>query len=475
MAVRNGQLPAYIIDNAMINFQPLNTGLEGYTKGIKEAGVSTAQINAANAMQAGDFERAASETARSGDVVGGMALRRHPGEMRAQEDAARTRETQMMAGRAQSLLGITDPTERRTRSAEWLNSDPRFAEAAKARGLDINNPDSILQGIVSEARGYRDPGETAHRAAQTNLANSQARLANSQAEQGGKSEALVRYGYYVNQETSSGRTPMSFIDYEKALKTAGATAVTVDTRNENAFAREAGTQQAKILSEIVQSANTSRELVGDLNSLRDLASQFQTGVPADLTRRLGPYADALGIKIDGLSPIQAYQSIIDRMAPRMRVPGSGATSDFDARQFLSSLPQLANTPGGNQVIVNTFQALQDHRLQAGEIAARALSNEISAAEANRLIRALPDPFTAFVQSTGRAPTAPQQGQRPPVQPGQQPAPQQQSRPPQQTQQPNAPADPAAALGAARAAISQGANRSAVEQRLRDAGIDPSGL
>lgn len=173
MATR-GQLPAYFIDNAMVNFQPLASAIDGYREGMGVAGKSVAQINAANAMQAGDFERAASETARSGDVSGAMSLRRHPGEMRAQEDAARARETQMMAGRAQSLLGITDPTQRRAEADRWFASDPRFAAARAARGGDPNDVDGFLGDIVAEARGYRDPSETALREAQTRKANAEA-------------------------------------------------------------------------------------------------------------------------------------------------------------------------------------------------------------------------------------------------------------------------------------------------------------
>lgn len=173
MAIRNGQLPAYRIDNAMINFQPLSSALDGYREGIGVAGKSTAQINAANAMQAGDYDRAAAYTAESGDVSGAMALRRHPGEMRAQEDAARTREVQRLAGRAQEVLAITDPAQRLAEASRLFSSDRRFEGMLREHGYDGQNPDPILRGIVSEARGYRDPGETAHRQAQTRALNAQ--------------------------------------------------------------------------------------------------------------------------------------------------------------------------------------------------------------------------------------------------------------------------------------------------------------
>lgn len=180
--VARAPLPAYAIENAMVNFQPLDRALEGYSRGIKEAGVSTAQINAANAMQAGDFERAASETARSGDVAGAVSLRRHPGEMRAQEDAARKRETEMMAGRAQTLMGIADPNQRRAEAERWFASDPRFAAARAARGGDPNDVDGFLGAIVSEARGVQDPLANDRTRAQTDLARAQADQARAHGE-----------------------------------------------------------------------------------------------------------------------------------------------------------------------------------------------------------------------------------------------------------------------------------------------------
>lgn len=425
MATRPVILPAYNAhENAMINFQPVQQALAGYTRGLETAGRSTAQINAANAMQAGDFETAAAETARSGDVPGAMALRRHPGEMRAQADQEQQRLVARMAGRAQEILGITDPARRMAEAANFLSSDPRFATAARAMGLDPANPDPILQAIVGEARGYESPTQRGLVQAQTRAADAQARLANAQADLGGRSEALTTYHFYAQQEAAQGRQPKSFGDWDMERRRAAATNVSIDQRGPQAFQTEAGKLQAKAFDEMVAGGRQASEMMADLHALRDLGAQITTGVPAELTRRLGPYAEALGVQITGLAPAQAYQAIVDRLAPRMRAPGSGATSDFEGRQFLRALPSLANTPEGNALISQTFEALQRHRLQAADIASRALNNEIEPAEANRLIRDLPDPWTAYRQYAGRAPTrtGPPSATTPPPTAAQPPAP-----------------------------------------------------
>ena len=45
----------------------------------------------------------------------------------------------------------------------------------------------------------------------------------------------------------------------------------------------------------------------------------------------------------------------------MRVVGSGATSDFEARLFSSATANMANTPQANKVLVKSMQALVDRR------------------------------------------------------------------------------------------------------------------
>jgi hypothetical protein len=222
---------------------------------------------------------------------------------------------------------------------------------------------------------------------------------------GPKQPELVKdYNFYSEQETKAERQPKSFGDWDLARKSAAAQTVNINPNAELEFKKKASGVQAERFGDIVKKGETAREMIGDLSSLADLAKQFETGVPAQLTQMLGPYAEALGIKIDNLGPIQAYQSIVDRLAPRMRVPGSGATSDFDARQFLRSMPQLGNMPEGNQVIRDTLQAIQESHIAASEIASRALAEEITPQQAEKELRALPDPFSKWKASRGTAPT-----------------------------------------------------------------------
>lgn len=210
-----------------------------------------------------------------------------------------------------------------------------------------------------------------------------------------KSDAIQQYEYYRNEESSAGRAPKSMEEWQKGLKAAGATAISIDQKGEASFAKEVGTQQAKRYNELVEGGLKAKQKRADLQILQDIGSNLQTGKTAEVMNALGPYAEALGIKIEGLPEMQAFDAIVNKLAPQMRAVGSGATSDFEMRGFLKSLPSLGKTPEGNALIQSTFEALHQTEIAASEIASRAMAGEISPKEAEKLLRDLPDPLEAF--------------------------------------------------------------------------------
>jgi hypothetical protein len=169
--------------------------------------------------------------------------------------------------------------------------------------------------------------------------------------------------------------------------------------NSGAFGKKADELAATRLGDIVTGGQGAAQFMGDIQTLAALGAQVDTGKGAEIMNTLGPYAQALGIDIAGLPEGQAYQAIIDRLAPQMRPVGAGATSDFDARQFLSSLPGLGKTPEGNAIIMQTLSAVQEHKMAAAEIAGLAFAPKeaggITWQEAEKRIRELPNPYEGF--------------------------------------------------------------------------------
>lgn len=184
------------------------------------------------------------------------------------------------------------------------------------------------------------------------------------------------------------------------------TRLNIDQRQETAFTQAAGRENAQRYSKIAEQGYQASAMVGDLNTLREIGGRITTGKTAQIKEALGPWASVLDVKIDGLDDLQAYKAIVARMAPRMRIPGSGAQSDFELRQFLEQMPSLGRTPGGNEIVANTLQALAEHQRAAGDIASRALAGELKPRDAERLIRELPDPMTMWRKSRGASPAAP---------------------------------------------------------------------
>jgi hypothetical protein len=134
----------------------------------------------------------------------------------------------------------------------------------------------------------------------------------------------------------------------------------------------------------------------DIDVLSDLSAKIGTvGATGAVVQALGPYANALGIKIDGLPDIEAFSSVISRVAPTMRPPGSGATSDFEFKQFLNALPKLSQTTEGRQAIINQLGALADYNIAVGQISEASLAGEMDRQEARKRVEALGNPMNLW--------------------------------------------------------------------------------
>jgi hypothetical protein len=194
----------------------------------------------------------------------------------------------------------------------------------------------------------------------------------------------------------SQRNP-AFKNYKVDLKRAGAISnnVTIDQKGEGAFSKTAGEIQAKRFDELAAEAPAARQMLSDVETLRTLGSQIDTGKGAEAKAKFGPYAESLGIKVDGLSEIQAYEAIVNRLAPALRVKGSGAQSDYELKNFLKSLPSLGNTPGGNEITSQVLQGLYENKRRAAEIGAAALNGRINREKAEQMLNDLPDPMAGY--------------------------------------------------------------------------------
>ena len=202
----------------------------------------------------------------------------------------------------------------------------------------------------------------------------------------------------------------AFKQYKTDLKRAGAiqNQVMIDQKGESEFSKVAANSQAKRFDEFAAEGQTAKQMVSDIATLTDLGKNIGTGKSAEFKAAIGPYAESIGIKIDKLDDIQAYEAVVNRIAPNLRVKGSGAQSDLELKNFLKSLPSLGNTPEGNNIASSVLTGLQENKIRAAEIGSKALTGEITRSDAEKKLRELPDPMTGYreyMKANRGAPTA----------------------------------------------------------------------
>jgi hypothetical protein len=180
------------------------------------------------------------------------------------------------------------------------------------------------------------------------------------------------------------------LEIEKQLK--ASTTVTVDQKGEGELSKTLGKGLGERVNDIAKEGDAARTDLAMVGQLRDLGAAVKTGGPAAVQGWLASH----GIKVgDNVGAVEAYSSIVDKLTPSQRVPGSGASSDLDVKMFKNSLPKLINTPEGNEIIQNTLAGVAQYKLERAAIADRVQAGEMTAKEGIKLIRDLPNPYANF--------------------------------------------------------------------------------
>lgn len=177
---------------------------------------------------------------------------------------------------------------------------------------------------------------------------------------------------------------------------AGTKIINEGQKGETKFEEELGKDQAKRFNGYIAEGDAAQGRLADIQTLRETSRRLGSqGSSANLKATIGPYAESLGIKVEGLSDIQLYESITNRLAPTLRAPGSGSTSDIEFKGFQRAIGPLSNTPAAREMILDTFEAASRNDLARADIASRLAQKEITRGQAEREIRALPNPLEGF--------------------------------------------------------------------------------
>ncbi len=170
--------------------------------------------------------------------------------------------------------------------------------------------------------------------------------------------------------------------------------------DEEAVRGALGKKEGEAWSAYIDAGSTSAGTMQDMQ----LLDQLITMAPQ------GPIEGRLAQAFPGVSSAaDAFQSVVKRVAPTLRAPGSGATSDIEYDGMLKSLPQLSSRPEANAAISGMMKAKAQINVERAE-AVRAYQNgELSLADTRRKIseiesRSIMTPeLKALLDATGPAP------------------------------------------------------------------------
>ena len=215
--------------------------------------------------------------------------------------------------------------------------------------------------------------------------------------------SVQEYLFYADQAAASGQTPLPYDQWDMARKAAGASRTSVDVSTgggkfEEAFAKG----DAETIGTVYDAGLAATRNLGRIDQLEALLQE----APSGMGGRLAQIAGEWGLAVDGTDAVQAAQAMINSLVPEQRPPGSGPMSDADLELFKQSLPRIINTPGGNQLIVDTMRAIAQYDAQGADIVQRLRSGEIDRATAFQMLQQRQNPLATFKGQTGAPAAAP---------------------------------------------------------------------
>jgi hypothetical protein len=171
----------------------------------------------------------------------------------------------------------------------------------------------------------------------------------------------------------------TFMDYQLELKKAGAASNFEPP--EAALQKKMMEKTGEAFSAILDSGRAASSQLQDLNILQELATLAPSGPVTGRFLTMFPEADKTNIA-------SLRGSIITRVAPSLRVEGSGATSDLEFNAMLNSLGSLKNTPEANSAIIAVMQSKADLNIQRANVIRQYQSGKIDLATTNAQIEEL---------------------------------------------------------------------------------------
>ena len=169
----------------------------------------------------------------------------------------------------------------------------------------------------------------------------------------------------------------TFQQYQIDMKKAGATNNTVTVGggpSDDKLRGKLMEKEGELWSTYLQTGATSAGTVQDMAALDELIKVAPQGPVTGRLAEMFPGFSSAG---------DAFQSIVKRVAPTLRAPGSGATSDIEYDGMLRSLPALRNSPEANAAIAAMMKAKASLNVERARVIEEYQNGVIEAPEARK--------------------------------------------------------------------------------------------
>lgn len=155
---------------------------------------------------------------------------------------------------------------------------------------------------------------------------------------------------------------------EKSLRKSGAPVTNIDMGQKTVAIERA---KAQVASETA--AEGALAVAGDVRAIVDTLKPYKGGKLDEFKASLGSYfPDTSLAKM--ASAADFANALRAKIAPTLRVPGSGATSDFEMKQFMAAIPSLSQYPEGRELLATYTQRFADRAVAAADIKAKMIED-----------------------------------------------------------------------------------------------------
>jgi hypothetical protein len=141
------------------------------------------------------------------------------------------------------------------------------------------------------------------------------------------------------------------------------TNVSVDNRADGALMR-ADTDTLKAINE---GQGQARSVISLLDRAERAVRQIPEGQAARLMPVLGQTLASFGVQLPNTSEAEVLNALTSQLAGLQRIPGSGATTDYEMRLFMQAVPRLGNTREGNLALLDMGRRLAQRRIEEAAV------------------------------------------------------------------------------------------------------------